>query len=451
MHTWMNFADAFGNRYEFYVAFVGNFLSFFTGVSLAWPIVYDRYWMISIKPIWYNEMTIDENLLVYSIFYAGGAVGAILSAFTLKLFGRKLTMLLLATIFSIIYFMLAFIEDYVVYHTFALGIAGGSSFTVVPIYISEIVSPKKRGFYMALSSVFFSSGWVFSECLTEHVSVKTLFLIIAFSSFFYLPILLLSCPESLYYTMQKYGSGETLKLLQNLRNSGQEYIELEEIRICMQDASKNPFLSIFQSDRNTKSFFICTFILLIQVFWSPELFTDYNGMIRINEKVQHYFHYKYFEALKKTETTIFVALCVFSLLIAIVSMKVQRKVLLRISLIGGIIANSVLAHYGYNWSSENIISISLWTSILFYACGVGTISWVLLGEVFSPNIKPLAASLSNAIYCIVSFIILRYSNYEAYTELYISSGLSLLVLILSLMLLETNGKSFMEIQKWHLH
>ncbi|KAL3274502.1 hypothetical protein HHI36_015885 [Cryptolaemus montrouzieri] len=209
METWIFFSNCLGKHYTFFVAIIGNLLGFFSGISLAWssPVLAKLKDPKEGDDPFGRPISDEEYALIGSLFSIGGAVGPIILIFSLEYLGRKPTMIILATIPIISYAQLAFSTDIYEYYVcrLALGVSVGGSFSIIAVYISEIVSSKMRGAFVSLGTSFILTGCLFSYCVGPYVSIRNFNIIIASASLLYLPIFILFCPESLYFTMQKHG------------------------------------------------------------------------------------------------------------------------------------------------------------------------------------------------------------------------------------------------------
>ncbi|XP_044759697.1 facilitated trehalose transporter Tret1-like [Coccinella septempunctata] len=446
MKTWMYFADLFGSKYAFCAAIVGDILCLFTGMSIAWssPVLVKLNGTDD-NPLG-NPITGEENDWIGSVFSIGGAIGPIIFIYTLELLGRKATMLILAVIFPVFHFILAFSTNIYLYYAcrIAIGAAVGGSFSIVAVYVSEIVSAKMRGTYLSLGTSFILSGCLISYSVGPNVSIRTFNLIIAVSSLAYIPFFVLICPESLYYTMQKYGPEKTMTLLQRLRNSSDVNVELEEIEITVGNEERGSLLDVFRNKAASKAFFICTVLLILQQFCGVNVIMTYTENIFKDAKV----------SMAPDVCTIVVsaiqtATC---LITPIASRRFNRKLLLTFSFVGVSLSNILLGLYfavdaigGVHW----LPLAALVSFFVFYNCGVGPLPWATLGELYPQNVKSVGTATSNTIYWLFQFLLTYYFNkVDEGLAFLIFGGLCLVAAVfVQFFLIETRGKTLQEIQR----
>ncbi|XP_045477757.1 facilitated trehalose transporter Tret1-like [Harmonia axyridis] len=447
MKTWLYFADLLGNKYAFFVAIIGDMLCLFTGMSLAWssPVLIKLKNGTDDSPLG-NPITSEQYDLIGSVFSIGGALGPIVLIFSLELLGRKATMLILATIFPIFHFILAFSTNIYVYYgcRIACGCAVGGSFSIVAVYVSEIVSAKMRGTYLSLGTSFILTGCLLSYSIGPYVSIRIFNLIIAVSSLLYIPLFLLTCPETLYYTMQKHGSEKTAILLRKLRNTSSVDVELEEIEYAVGNEERGSLLDVFRDKAATKAFFICTVLLILQQFCGVNVIMTYTQQIFKDAKVK----------IASEVCTIIVsgfqtATC---LITPIASKRFDRKHMLIFSFIGVSLSNILLGLYftvdsikSLNW----VALVSLISFVIFYNCGVGPLPWATLGELYPQNVKSVGTATSNTIYWVFQFLLTYYFNkINEGVAFLVFGGLCMMAAVfVQVFLIETRGKTLQEIQR----
>ncbi|XP_045477759.1 facilitated trehalose transporter Tret1-like [Harmonia axyridis] len=445
MATWMFFADLLGSKYAFFVAIIGDCLGVFTGMSLAWSSSV----LVKLKEAKDNPLgepiTAEQHDLIGSVFAIGGAVGPIVLIYSLEYFGRKMTMLILAMLFPISHFILAFSTHIHLYYVCRIlcGAAVGGSFSIVAVYISEIVSTKMRGTYMSLATSFILTGCLISYSVGPFVSIRTFNLIIAISSLLYIPLFIFLCPETLYYTMQKHGSGETVKLLQKLRNTDLVEEELGEIENAVGKEEKASLLDVLKDKAALKAFFICTVLLTFQQFSGINVIMTYTQNIFEDAKV----------SVSPEICTIIVssfqtATC---LITPIASKKFNRKVMLAFAFTGVGLSNVLLGLYfsvdfvhKFNW----VPLLSIVSFVIFHNCGVGALPWTTLGELYPQKIKSVGTAVTNTIYWLFQFLLTYYFNKIDEGLAFILFGVMCwaCVIFVKVFLIETRGRTLQEIQ-----
>ena len=97
--------------------------------------------------------------------------------------------------------------------------------------------------------------------------------------------------------------------------------------------------------------------------------------------------------------------------------------------------------------------VSVCVFIIVFSLGYGPIPWMMIGELFPPQIKGMASSLSCLLNWFLAFIVTKFfqnlqEEIGTYTTFWIFAGISLLGTILVFLILpETKGKTIDEIQR----
>lgn len=141
--------------------------------------------------------------------------------------------------------------------------------------------------------------------------------------------------------------------------------------------------------------------------------------------------------------------------------RLGRKLLLIISISAITICNIILGIYFYyqymngsngiaNFSWVPVVTLSLF--VIMFNIGYGPIPWVMLGEIFSPDIKEFGSSVSTTVNWLLGFTVgLAYPALSKVINIHgafwFFAGFSFCILLFSIFIVrETKGKSLEEIQ-----
>lgn len=243
--------------------------------------------------------------------------------------------------------------------------------------------------------------------------------------------------------MQKHGTGETVKLLQKLRNTDTVDEELEEIEHAIGHVEKGSFLDILKDKAARKAFLICTILLIFQQFSGINVILTYAQNIFEDANV----------SLSSDICSIIMsgfqtATC---LITPIASKKFNRKVMLAFGFTGVGLSNILLGLYfsvdyvhKFNW----LPLVALISFALFHNCGVGALPWTTLGELYPQKIKSVGTALTNTLYWLFQFLLTYYFNKINEGLAFIVFGVMCLVCVLfiKIFLIETRGRTLQEIQ-----
>lgn len=165
-----------------------------------------------------------EEVWIVSIMDFGNLLSAIPGGLAMDKCGRKYTLLLSAVIYltASIFAIFATAGKYLFAARLLAGIGKGFSFTVAPIYVSEISSKNVRG---ALSSTFygfFCAGVIVAAGIGPYVSYQELnYIGLALTTVFV--ILMLPMPESMYYYIMRNKPDKAEKALRWFRHTKSDY------------------------------------------------------------------------------------------------------------------------------------------------------------------------------------------------------------------------------------
>ncbi|XP_071839935.1 solute carrier family 2, facilitated glucose transporter member 1-like isoform X2 [Apostichopus japonicus] len=175
-----------------------------------------------------------------SVFCVGGALGALSSSYLADFLGRKGTMLFsnLISIFGALFMGLSYTINYyemVIVGRFVIGLYGGLSITIVPLYLIEISPANRRGGIAIIHQVILNCGLLIAQILgiyafdynTGWPILLALTAVPSIIQLFILPF----CPESprlLFMKGKEVKCRQALMRLRGLDDVDEEMKELEE-------------------------------------------------------------------------------------------------------------------------------------------------------------------------------------------------------------------------------
>lgn len=155
-------------------------------------------------------------------------------------FGRHRIILWLSIPYIVADLLIAFATNvnFLLLSRFISGLAVGASFTVVPVYISEIASTEIRGKLSTLIALCNALGMLYQYSLPPYLTIRSNALVMAT-----LPVImfviLLTVPESPYYLIMKNREEEARSSLRKLRSSTKIGKEYQRIKEGVEEESKN--------------------------------------------------------------------------------------------------------------------------------------------------------------------------------------------------------------------
>nr|XP_023020585.1 facilitated trehalose transporter Tret1-like [Leptinotarsa decemlineata] len=288
---------------------------------------------------------------------------------------------------------------------FVAGISSGLSFSTVPMYLGEIAEPQIRGMLASLCPVFVVLGILIVNILGNFLAIDTaafvacIFPLLLFVTFVWMP-------ESPSFLLQHNRIGEARATLEMLRGEEEAVKEMETLTKNVIEESKDKgLINYFFLDRvNRRCAFVAYGLRSIQQFCGTTAITFYCKTIFEDEE----------DFLPANVTTILY----FSLQLSVAFVAIfvvdyfGRKPLLIVSIIGSCSTLFLMGVYEFLKASTEIDTdpfnyaplLILFANIIFVSIGVRNIPLLMMGEVFSPRVKPLALCFGTIYYSLMAML-----------------------------------------------
>ncbi|KAF4520115.1 hypothetical protein B566_EDAN010271 [Ephemera danica] len=372
--------------------------------------------------------------LAGSIVGLGAAVAAPMGGIFIDKIGRRNTMVALTLPFALGWILVAFAVNLpmLCVGRILTGASGGAYTVAGPIYISEIAHPSSRGTLSSIFQLMVVLGLEFTYLLGPAIPVFWLSIASSILPLLTCGFLLLLAPESPVY------------LLRVGRVNG-AYASLSWLRGSLYDI--NPELSAMSEMTNNQSrrISIERFSGINDiVFYTEEIFKDAGGSVQGS----------------KAAILVGASQVISTLISTIIVDRAGRRVLLILS--GAVMAACCTAlglyfqlkAWGHSVSGLGWLPLSsLCLYFLVFSLGFGPIPWVMLGELFAPDIKGIASSIVSSVCWFLTFLttfvfqdVVRLIG-EGVT-FWVFGGMCVLGVIFTVIVVpETKGKSLNEIQR----
>ncbi|XP_042206693.1 facilitated trehalose transporter Tret1-like isoform X2 [Homarus americanus] len=401
-------------------------------------------------------ITTEQNIWFTSTINLGALTGGLLGGVFINTLGRRGTML--ASVLPLLgsWALLVFAQNFamLVCGRVLVGLCAGVTSIAVPTYIGEFSSPDIRGKLGTCFQLMAVIGMLYSFVFGAVMNTwRGLAGICAIPPVIYL-VLVLFAKESPTYLLSKGKEKEAKEALQYFR--GKHYDvepEMQLMRKTQEEALQNTVsLNELKTPYILKPLLIsCTLMIFQQI-------SGINAML-FNLSV-------IFEdagsGLPEEVSTIIVGV-VLVLATAVASIlmdKVGRKVLLIISSAIMTLALVALDVYFYekywnkDWAVLNLGWLPLVSFIVFvtaFSIGYGPIPWLMMGELFSLNVRGVASSIASMVNWTISFFItLIYEPMQVaigpYGIYWFFAGCCFINFIFCILVVpETKGKTLQEI------
>ncbi|XP_044732211.1 facilitated trehalose transporter Tret1-2 homolog [Chrysoperla carnea] len=281
-----NTADVYWIQYV--VGIIASLSMTISGLQLTWfgPALVQLK-DETLSPI--HVVSSSESAWINSMLQLGAVPSPFLGSFLANNIGRK-NGLLLTTIPNIISCLLIFFVQniYMLYAArFICGISVGIVFSTLPVYLSEISSPKIRGIVATIGSLTLPVGTVGQFILFPLMTIQTnslitliLVIIQGIGTFF--------IPESPYFYIMKNKEKQVEKSLKILRRSDNVSNELLQLQKGWENENQikdTSFFQIFKSKVNQRALIIISVTMVCQQMSGPLVLLGYISAIYVDSKI----------------------------------------------------------------------------------------------------------------------------------------------------------------------
>ncbi|KAK5640548.1 hypothetical protein RI129_011359 [Pyrocoelia pectoralis] len=402
-------------------------------------------------------VTNDEGSWLAVMPLIGASIGSLIGSVILDRIGRKKAVLLTGIPFFSAWLMVAFARTVPVllFARFLAGIGDGLAFCAIPMYLNEIADPEIRGFIGSSCAITLILGMLLINIIGSYTSIRSAALVSSI-----VPVLLMMTfawmPESPYYFIMQGDEEEARRSLKTLKGTDDVNDELARLSAAIktQNTDTGKFLDLFTVKSNRKAGLIVMGARTIQ---------QCSGMLAIG-----FYAHTIFESAGSTFSSstasiiYFTVQLVLSFISSMIVDRTGRRPLLIISIIGAGIALFIEGFYFYlkmdcpslNVSNYSYIPIvALIAFVTFFSIGLQTVPMLLLGELFSTNVKAFALSVSDVHFNIVATLVSKF--FQAIKDSYgihipffafaVSCAVGLIFVIFCVP--ETKGKTLEKIQE----
>lgn len=431
-----------------------NLSSFASGVAIGWssPAIVRLNGNIDPdnNPLPF-KLGPEQESWIAGLFLLGAVVGPFI-------FGYGKNALLICNIPVIIGFIMqAFANhvDYIYVARFLGGVGCGCIFTLAPMYMAEIAENTNRGALGCFMPIFTTAGVLFAYCVGPYLTIKWFSLVCSLPSVLFIILVFLYVPESPHYYVSKNLSIKAAQSLAKFRNQSLELVkeELEEIKQYVVEslANKGKCKDLFICEGLKKAFLINIMLTIIQQFSGISVLLSY---------MQSIFVATGSEIPSEISSIIIAAvLLLASALTPLVVDRLGRRPILLFSTLTTSISQGIIGLYFYlennKYDAAAISWLPLFSLIIYmlsFNLGIGPLPWVIMGEMFPPNLKSIAASIivaSNSFLAFFTAIIFPY--FIIYCGMAVSFWIFSICcmagcIFIHFFVLETKGKSLNEIQ-----
>lgn len=425
------------------------------GMMLGWTspcgkdgIELEKTYSISISP--------EEFSWIGALAPLGAGIACMPIGILTDLIGRKNSMLILVVPFTIGWLCLIFANSIPLFYIgrFITGFSGGAFCVTAPMYTAEISEKDIRGSLGSYFQLLLTVGILLSYLLGTVVNMFQLSIISAIVPIIFC-VVFSFMPETPMYYLKK--GNEDAARASYVRLRGAHYNvepELSMQRDAIEEVNRNrvPFHTAIRSRASMKALIIAYGLMVFQqlsgvnavIFYAGSIFTSAGGSLKADA------------ASIIIGVMQVIAVFVSTLIID----RLGRRILLTASVAALCICSFILGVYFYLLETKHDVSnigwlpvVSLCIFIILFSLGFGPIPWMMVGELFAPEVKGIAGSSACLFNWLLAFLVTKtYTNLTAslqpYGTFWLFSVISAIGCFFVLFLVpETKGKSLEDIQR----
>lgn len=401
------------------------------------------------------EISLMDQSLIASLMPLGALLGGLMGGYLISVLGRHGTMYGTTVAFALFYLLMAGAETIIMILVgrFLTGVASGVTSIAAPVYIAETSSASVRGMLGSCFQVMVTLGVMYVDVVGAFGSWRWLCVACVAMTLVW-AIALFFVPESPAYLLSQKRFNEARLSLQFLR--GHEYIETElgDLQITLEASANN--VASFKS-LATKGQYLKPLLISMVLMFGQQL-SGVNAVL--------FFSVNIFEAAGTSlnsfiENIILAGVQVFATILAALFIdRLGRRILLIFSALVMSVAAFGLGTYfwilSHDPSEAHAIGFlplsSLCVFIFAFSVGFGPIPWLMMGELFGPEVKEKASTVSACFNWSLAFCVTQFYSPlanevgKASTFWGFASVLVIILLFCIALVPETKGRTLEEIQ-----
>ncbi|KRG01100.1 facilitated trehalose transporter Tret1-2 homolog isoform X2 [Drosophila mojavensis] len=402
------------------------------------------------------QLTVAQQTWVSSLLAIGAFLGALPTGYIADAIGRRYTAMAMDVPFILAWLSISFAKSagWLYFGRFLIGISTGSFCVVAPMYISEIAETSIRGTLGTLFQLLLTMGILFIYVVGSMVSWTTLSILCLF-----VPIALLvgmvMLPETPVYLLKKGRRAEaalSLKWLWGRYCDSRSAIQVIQNDLDQTGADAS-FLDLF-TNRGARNGLIISILLMFF-----QQFSGINAVIFYTESI-----------FKSAGSSLDASIC--SIIVGVVQVimtltssllieRAGRKMLLLFSSTVMTICLAMLgAYFDMKESGKDVSHIGwlpLLCMVLFiitFSVGYGPIPWLMMGELFMPDVRATAVALTVMANWLCVFVVTKcfgimITEWGSDVTFWFFAGcMALATVYVAVAVVETKGRSSSQIQTW---
>ncbi|XP_014229476.1 facilitated trehalose transporter Tret1-like isoform X1 [Trichogramma pretiosum] len=423
------------------------------GIMIVWSSPYLAQLTVPDSPL---PLTLTEASWVASLLYIGRIIGAILGTYLVNEYGSRKTVLKTAAPMALGWILTycATSPAYLYAARISLGIGFGLGYSGFALYLGEVAAPRIRGTLVSFAILGGSYGNLLVSFTGANMSMQHT------SIMYFVPcvcimILLLYLPDSPHHLAKLGKLDEARKSLIWYRHSEDIDQELDGIVVYVKASTASSFREKLGEFRKPH---VRNATILVMMLFAFMQLSGLNNVMFYMEIILKNAHLDMIEPSLAVTYAIIASIVTGNLCVGLYD-KFGRRLLLIMSSVNvslslaGLGAHFTLESAGVQWAgSQWLPLLSIFAFITNFVVGLASIPSIVSSEVYSADIKPVAACMANLTAAAAAFLTSKAYQpmVDAYGEAFVfftHAAITIMIVPFALIFMpETKGKSLQQIQ-----
>lgn len=431
-------------------AYIACLTTFLAGCWISWASVS----LIKLSDTELDTEHIGFRLSNYEISWMtslldlGNACSPVLACLTMNRIGRKYSLILSSVFFCAPILFLLYQDVTSLYIArFSVGFAKGMSFTIIPLYLSEIADTRIRGTLISLNTAQMYIGLTLILLVGPFITLNTLSIALCVIPFIFM-VSFSFIPESPHYlaSVEKYAeSKKSLEWFRATEDVDEEYEALvRKAKADMQESSS--FKQLFTNPMNRRA------LIIVLALSGLQRLGGITSLTVFGPKTFPKTNFKLFDPAQSSLILMLSLIAGAVTQIRLTDILGRRTLLIISSLTVSVLLVLMGLYFMFPSLEYSYVVYILLIAYGFAYHGVGCVPFILAGELFPMNIRCQGSTLAAVSMAVGSFftnkfhlLLVTFTNTCAIFWIY--AAFNVLIFLFAIRyVFETKCRSFAEIQ-----